>query len=800
MRRYIPSLFAKLVMMFMLVPQIVFGYNLLKPHIKNEGQYLSNPKAGKDLRPLYGHVLVDVNQATRMQAMEGSKILKLSIVLSLNNEEELNKKLIALTDPNSPDYQHFLSQTEFMATYSPTVEQVEKAKDYLERQGMHVESIAPNRLIIRASGAVAAIEKIFNTKIYYYADKAGKTFYAPAYELQVAKDLTVLSVLGLENRIKLHPNYRILKKVNASKPSVPSAGPTEGFTPAGIKEAYSHLSSLDGTGQTLALFELDGYTASDITAYENAFNLPHVTLENVLVDGATGNPSNSGGPAEVTLDIELMTALAPGVTKIIVYEGPNSGTGVVDTYNRIATDNLAKSISTSWGEAESASSRAIIQAEAPIFAQMVAQGQPLYAAAGDAGAYDNDQSLSVDDPSSQPYVVAVGGTTLMVNSDGSYKSETTWSSGSAPDGEGGGGGISSIWGIPSWQQGVIAADTKGSTTMRNTPDVSLNANPNTGYAILYRGEWTVFGGTSCAAPLWAAFTALVNQARSDNGLGVLGFPNPTIYALGQSANYASTFHDIVVGTNLYYPAESDFDDATGWGSFIIDSLADYLAGSISPPTCATNNPTVSISPASQQSLAGGALTYKVTVADNDGNGCNASNFNLTATVPSGFGDSLSQSSLNLSPGSSKTVMISLASATGTAAGSYPFSVSAVNATTPSYSGSASATYVVNVPQSQLSLTVSPQNGRFLYNEGEYVNFQFTLMNGQNPIPNNLVSIQVKGPGFTTLPITRRTSSKGVADYMLYLDESLPAGSYTITATAQYNGTSVSGKASFTIYQ
>src|SRR5262249_33656501 len=138
--------------------------------------------------------------------------------------------------------------------------------------------------------------------------------------------------------------------------------------------------TLNGSGQTLGLFELDGYTASDVTNYENFFSLPHVTLQNVLVDGFSGIPSGGGGSAEVTLDIELQIALAPGATRILVYEGPNSTAGVVDTYNRIATDNLAKQISTSWGLPESSNSATVRNSENTIFQQMAAQGQSIFAA------------------------------------------------------------------------------------------------------------------------------------------------------------------------------------------------------------------------------------------------------------------------------------------------------------------------------------------------------------------------------------------------------------------------------------
>jgi kumamolisin len=158
-------------------------------------------------------------------------------------------------------------------------------------------------------------------------------------------------------------------------------------------------------------------------------------------------------------------------------------------------------------------------------------------------------------------MVGAGGTTLTTNSSGAYVSEMTWTDG--------GGGISTVWSIPSWQKNVISSSSTflGSTTMRNVPDVSLDADPNTGYAIYLSGSWTEFGGTSCAAPLWAAFTALVNQQREAEGLSDLGFPNPALYALGVTSDYSSDFHDIADGsTNGYYPAVSGYDDATGLGT------------------------------------------------------------------------------------------------------------------------------------------------------------------------------------------------------------------------------------------
>jgi kumamolisin len=359
------------------------------------------------------------------------------------------------------------------------------------------------------------------------------------------------------------------------------SGPSGGYAPADIKTAYNlNSASLTGSGQTLGLFELDGYTASDITAYETYFSLPKVTLQNVLVDTAKGTAGS--GADEVTLDIELQIALAPGASKILVYEGPNSNTGVIDTYSRIASDNLAKSISTSWGEAEQYVTSSTLNSENATFQKMAAQGQTLYSAAGDSGAYDNGSTLSVDDPASQPYVTGVGGTSLTTNgAGGAWKSETTWNRGSVANGAGG-GGISQVWSIPSYQSaaGVITTAAKASSTFRNVPDVALNADPYNGYSIYYQGQWTVYGGTSCAAPLWAAFTALVNQQRIAAGKSTLGFANPAIYAVGTGLDYATDFHDIADGsTNLYYPAVKGYDLATGWGSFSGIPLLNDLAGS-----------------------------------------------------------------------------------------------------------------------------------------------------------------------------------------------------------------------------
>ena len=523
---------------------------------------------GGVLKPLHGHILSQLASSSDQGKFDETQELPVSVSLKPGNEELLGQELMAIYQPGSPKYRQFLTPAEFRARFSPTDDQLAKVTAYLQQQGLHSISTDKNGLLVHAVGSVHNLNSAFNTEIHQFADSKGHTFHAPSFELQTPVDLPIQSVHGLESLTVAHTHLQ--GPVKSTVPNRAGTGPGGGYAPADIRTAYNVPGSLDGSGQTLGLFELDGYNSSDITAYETQFGLAATPLQNVLIDGAAG--SAGGGAAEVTLDIELMIALAPKASQIIVYEGPNSSQGMLDTYSRIASDNVAKSVSTSWGSSETSETTAFIQSENTIFMEMAAQGQTIYSA---SGANDNGSSLSVDDPSSQPYVVGVGGTTLTTGASSTYVSEATWND----SGGAGGGGISSIWTIPSWQQGVASSTNKASSTMRNVPDVALHADINSGYAIYTGGSWGSWGGTSCAAPLWAAFTALVNQLRAQSGVGPVGYVTPALYAIGKSNLYGSDFHDIADGsTNQFYPATQGYDDATGWGSFNAVNMIQDLSG------------------------------------------------------------------------------------------------------------------------------------------------------------------------------------------------------------------------------
>ncbi|CAM5277719.1 Peptidase S8 OS=Streptomyces griseorubiginosus OX=67304 GN=AQJ54_08805 PE=4 SV=1 [Streptomyces griseorubiginosus] len=277
------------------------------------------------------------------------------------------------------------------------------------------------------------------------------------------------------------------------------------------------------------------------------------------VDGGSG--ALGDGQVEVELDIEVLHAIAPkaGVT---VFEGPNSDAGEVDTYQAIV-DSGIPTTSISWGAAESARTTSNINAVDAVFKAGAAQGLGFYAASGDDGSDDaGDGGTSVDYPASDPYVTGVGGTKLTVTSANAFSKEVAWS--------GGGGGKSSVFKIPSWQTAVQRSAGGG---FRQVPDVSAHANPSPGVSIYSQGSWSSVGGTSAAAPEWAAFAALYNQQAAAAGKANLGFANPALYAANGTG-----FHDITSGSNGAYSAATGWDFTTGWGSYNAATLATKLLG------------------------------------------------------------------------------------------------------------------------------------------------------------------------------------------------------------------------------
>jgi subtilase family serine protease len=589
--RWIMLLFLSLAL---IIPGVVLNVRSALAQVEPQGRIV-----------IPGHMVPALKNLKPLHASPGNRQLQLSISLNLRNQDALSALLKEQSEPGTALYHQFLTSTQFANLFGPTATSVNKVTAYLKSQGLKVGSVSANRTLIDASGSVTAVEKAFNTSLSDYTYQQ-RNVYAPMSEPSIPASLgnVILNIGGLSNVAQEKPLDLQTAKL----------GPNGGFAPSDLRTAYdinSLISNSNGSGQTVAIFELDSYKSSDITTYLSEFGLGSANFSNVIVDGASTTPGS--GAIEVELDMEDVSAIAPGAAQKI-YIGPNSTTGVNDTYNKIVTDDLAKVVSTSWGECESDSGNSELTTLDNIFKQASAQGQTIFSAAGDAGAFDcGTTTLAVDSPADDPFVTGVGGTTLNVGSGSVYSSESVWSDASdtseGPEGSGGGGGESTFFSKPSYQTGPGV----DSNTFRHVPDVSADADPNTGYAVFCSvtaagcstgsASWTVVGGTSAAAPLWAGIAADTNGYLATLGKSGLGSVNPTLYTLFNTTQPNVAYHDITTGNNLHFNAGTGYDLASGIGTpdawnFARDvaNLSSGGGGTPTPTPTPTSTPTPTPTP------------------------------------------------------------------------------------------------------------------------------------------------------------------------------------------------------------
>ncbi|MGA2177811.1 MAG: immunoglobulin domain-containing protein, partial [Verrucomicrobiota bacterium] len=517
------------------------------------------PVAAAGGQTLRGHIPAAVAGLQPIGPLAGTNRLNLAISLPLRDADGLGQLLKQIYDPASANFRHYLTPAQFTDQFGPTVADYEAVKAFAKTNGLTVSGEHPNRMLLDVSGAVADVERAFHVKMQVYQHPTeARTFYAPDSEPSLDLATPVLHVSGLENYSLPRPRMVVTPLVAGQK-ALPNAGSGLNGTYMGkdFRAAYVPDTTMTGSGQTVGLLQFDGYTTSDIAYYESLAGLPNVPLTNVLLDGFSGHPTGYGGEVEVSLDIEMSISMAPGLSGVLVYEAGPYGNWY-DILNRMATDNLAKQLSSSWYIPDGGPDATAEQ----IFQEMAAQGQSFYEASGDYDAYTG----LIPFPGDSPNITQVGGTTLTTSGPGgSWVSETVWN---RNNGIGSGGGISTYYPIPSYQTNISMAASQGSTTQRNTPDVALTADN-----VYVRADGWNFavGGTSCAAPLWAGFTALCNQRAVMSGRPTVGFINPALDTIGSGGNYALCFHDITTGNNTsmespnQFYAVSGYDLCTGWG-------------------------------------------------------------------------------------------------------------------------------------------------------------------------------------------------------------------------------------------
>ncbi|MHB8600733.1 MAG: S53 family peptidase [Ktedonobacteraceae bacterium] len=551
--------------------------------------------------------------------------ISLTISLKLRNENALQAYVQDISNRKSVNFHRYLTQAQFIGAFAPTQATYSAFTSYLQNDGLTITNTYKHRMLIGFSGTVALVEQVFHVTINNYTAAKGEAFYSNTADPLVPSSLVgnIVSITGLNNAVHLHhaainggkaatQTAQTATTTNAAT-SCPGTG-SNYYTPAQYAKGYNfngmYSAGYHGEGQTVALFELDTFQMSDISAYEACYGQSRASITTIV---SSGTPPTDSGVAEVEFDAEVVLGLAPKLGQVRVYEAGNDFTDINNQWARIVQD-APPIVSDSWGNCEADIGPTEIQAESNYFLAALVQGQSIFVASSDAGSsscyFNQDQYsnlLNAEDPATQKYVTGVGGTTATLGSDGTYVSEATWNNqptySQNPVGGASGGGISTAWTMPSWQSAPGVVNYYSSGTLcnapsgqlcRETPDVSLSADPNKGYLLYCTSQassfctsnppWEVIGGTSGSTPSWAAFMALTNEESIATGGFNIGFINPLLYQIASnSTEYANDFHDITGGNNDYnalqggkFPATAGYDLATGLGTLNAANLATDL--------------------------------------------------------------------------------------------------------------------------------------------------------------------------------------------------------------------------------
>jgi kumamolisin len=565
---------------------------------------------------------------------------KLHISLALPSRDAAGASAFAnrVSDPRDTLFRHYLTPVEYAARFGASEADYDALVAWARANGLEPGERYTARTVLPLHGTAAAFEAALGVVFHDYTDSTGRVFYAADTSPSLPAELApkVASIIGLNNFAVPRPQL-IRRSPTVARGSL-GHGVGGGFDVADLRSIYeipALSTSLAGT--KFAVIDSSRSNATDVATYQKWNNLPATPVPVRSVDGFAGD---NGSQAETALDIDMIEAANPLVTSIIDYVAdPKSNDFFVNGFSAMATDGYAQVISVSWGEDENETPKTVVESENTVLTQLQTQGQSVFVSAGDNGAfyYDTPNTVGVSDPAAQPRVTAVGGTTVAPGSNETYGSESVWNEFIYDEGATG-GGVSILWSLPSYQSGVNTTRNGGSSIMRNVPDVAAVADPETGVSIYVTvdGGWQVFGGTSAAAPFWAGMFGIADSASHSFGFGRIGFANPELYKIAKGAGnfFPNDFHDVVTGNNgavitgkfLGFNAGPDYDNTTGLGSFIGNTMAAELAlyparANANPPGAPTN---LEITPA--------ATSLFIKWAP----GKNASGYDVKVALPKGF--------------------------------------------------------------------------------------------------------------------------------------------------------------------
>lgn len=496
--------------------------------------------------------LPSLDQSDCLGACDPAEIIQATIVLRRRNQPALDALLKSI---ERGDDVKRVTRKGFARRFGASAADFAAVRAFARRNRLAILNTDSAACTALLSGTVAQFESAFGVTLMHYRHPEWGTYlgHSGTPMLPVALQGVAMAVLGLDRRPAARTNFRIRRHADISKKS---------YTPPQLASIYDFPAG-DGAGQCIALIELGGgYRAADVARYFESLGL---AKQPVLVDVAVGGGGNaptgdpSGPDGEVSLDIEVAGAIAPGA-RIAVYFAANNAAGFIQAVSQAVHDqtNQPSVVSISWGGPEKNWPAQTVQAFEQVLQAAAALGVTVCAAAGDTGSGDGlfNGANYVDFPASSAYVLACGGTRLQAGEAGQI-SETVWNDGS--QGGATGGGVSGVFPVPAWQQHLTVKRMGGASaplTGRGVPDVAGDADPESGYAVLVDGTPAVVGGTSAVAPLWAALVARINASSGRT----LGWLNPVLYA------HPSALRDIVQGNNGGYSAAPGWDACTGLGS------------------------------------------------------------------------------------------------------------------------------------------------------------------------------------------------------------------------------------------
>jgi kumamolisin len=730
----------------------------------------------QSLPPLTHHVrsVILNGEAKPVGQLPADSVMNLDVVLPLRDQAGLNAFLKQLYDPTSPSYRHFLTPPEFTQRFGPTQEDYDAVVRFAAANGFAVVGGSRDGMEVQIKGPVSAIQTAFHVTMRTYQHPTeNRTFYSPDREPTANLPFPLWHVSGLDNYSIPHPMY--VKKSDYAKAhgidpdsvvthATTGSGPSASFLGSDMRAAYYGGTALNGAGQNLGLFEYLGTDLADLTTYfNNVGQTNNVPITLFSTDGTSTScvDSRAGGSCddtEQTLDMTQAIGMAPGLASLVVYVG-STDTAIISAMTTHSP--LPTTIGCSWGWTPADASTLD-----PYFQRMSSQGQNFFAASGDSSTWSkSNEAWPADDAN----VVSVGGTDLVTASAaGPWKSETAWSDS--------GGGISpdSI-AIPAWQKlsGVINSSNKGSTTLRNGPDVSANAN-FTFYVCADQTTCTAneYGGTSFAAPMWAGFIALVNQQLVANHQPTIGFINPTIYAQNITSSYATDFHDITSGTSGSYSAVTGYDLVTGWGSPTSGLIA-ALAGTAAPGF------SLSASPTSVSVVQGSSGTSSISSTVTGGFD---SAISLTASgQPTGVTVSFNPTSIT--GAGSSTMMMTVASSTVT--GTYNITVSGTSGSTVETTSVSLTVTATSSPA--FTISASPTSVSVVQGNNGTSTITTAVSGGFNSAIALSASGQPSGVTVSFNPTAIAAPGSGSSTMSMAVASTTATGTYTITVTGTGGG-------------